>query len=288
MPTERIPPLEPDVPTERIPPLEPDVPTERIPPLEPDVPTERIPPLEPDVPNERILPLELHDVGVVRGSSLLLDVPNVRLAAGGPTLILGPNGAGKSLLLRVCHGLLTPDRGRVVWHGRLANEAALHQAMVLQRPVLLRRSVAANLDYALRVRGTPKSERMSKTEEVLTATGLLALADRSARSLSVGEQQRLALARAWALDPEVLFLDEPTASVDPGAAHRLEQAIRAISAGGTKIVMSCHDLRLAERIASEVLFLHRGRLLEVRTGRDFFGGTSSPEAQAFLRGELSW
>lgn len=243
---------------------------------------------QPARESQRILPLELHDIGITRDGQALLAGLTTRVQAGEPTLILGPNGAGKSLLLRVCHGLLKPDRGEIRWCGTRAAEAHRHQAMVLQRPVMLRRSAIDNIDYALRVRGTKRAERGAKVEEVLRTTGLWELARRNAWDLSVGEQQRLALARAWSLEPEVLFLDEPTASIDPGAAHRLERSIESISQRGTKIVMSTHDLRLAERLAGDVLFLHRGRLVESAPGAAFFSGPATREASAFLSGELSW
>jgi tungstate transport system ATP-binding protein len=230
----------------------------------------------------------LDGIGITRkGEALLADLC-ARIDAGQPTLVLGPNGAGKSLLLRVCHGLLKPDRGEIRWRGPRAGEAPLHQAMVLQRPVMLRRSAIDNIDYALRIRKTPRAKREAKVEEVLRATGLWELARRNAWDLSVGEQQRLALARAWSLEPEVLFLDEPTASIDPGAAHRLLRSIESIALRGTKIVMSTHDLRLAERLAGDVLFLHRGRLVESASGAAFFAGPATREASAFLSGELSW
>ena len=160
--------------------------------------------------------------------------------------------------------------------------------MVFQRPVLLRRSVAANVDYALRLRSLSRSERRDRVAEALDHTGLAELAGRSALSLSVGEQQRLALARAWALRPQVLFLDEPTASLDPGATGAVEATMQAIGASGTKLVMTTHDLGQARRLGDEVLFLYQGRLLEQSSSEAFFEQPSSPEAKAFLRGELLW
>jgi tungstate transport system ATP-binding protein len=160
--------------------------------------------------------------------------------------------------------------------------------MVFQRPVMLRRSVAANVDYALKLRGMAAAERRAAVEDALGHTGLRRLADNPARVLSVGEQQKLALARAWALQPEVLFLDEPTASLDPAATHAVEQIINAIDAAGTRIVMTTHDLGQARRLGDEVMFLNRGRLLEKALAERFFSEPENDLAQAFLKGELLW
>jgi tungstate transport system ATP-binding protein len=230
--------------------------------------------------------LRLEGVSVqVDGRKLLADL-SLEIGAGPRTVILGPNGAGKSLLLRICHGLLAPSAGQVRWCGPLAGEARRRQALVFQRPVLLRRSAAANVAYALRLRHVPAPERVRRVAEALDLVGLGALGDRAARALSGGEQQRLALARAWALRPDVLFLDEPTASLDPAATRGIEDAIRAVHARGTTIVMTTHDLYQARRLAERVLFLHRGRLLEAAPAERFFTAPATPEARAFIQGEL--
>ena len=239
----------------------------------------------PRAESRSILPLAFEAVSYeARGVPLLSELGFV-LGAGPCSVVLGPNGAGKSLVLRLCDGLLAPSAGRVRWLGPGAACAAQARALVFQRPVLLRRTAAANVDSALRQRGVPAAERARRIERVLSATGLLTLAGRPARRLSGGEQQRLALARAWALEPEVLLLDEPASSLDPAASRALEEAIRAIRDEGTKIVMTTHDLGQAERMADEVLFLHRGRLLEHAPAASFFHEPRSPEAKAFLRAE---
>jgi len=233
-----------------------------------------------------ILPLRLEGVVLERRGVRLLDELSFQLERGPCSVILGPNGAGKTLALRVCNGLLPPDAGRVIWDGPDAHQAARGRALVFQRPMLLRRSAWANVDYALRLRRIPKPERDQRIETVLRETRLLTLASRPARQLSGGEQQRLALARAWAMDPSVLFLDEPAAALDPGSTRALEEAIRAVRASGTKIVMTTHDLAQAERMADEILFLHQGRLLEQTPAADFFAGPRTDEARAFLKGEV--
>lgn len=235
---------------------------------------------------ESVLPVRFEGVSLELGGRTRLDDLSFELAAGPCSVILGPNGAGKSLTLRVAHGLLSPTRGAVRWLGPAGAEAQARQAMVLQRPVLLRRRVAANLDYALRLRGVAAAERPGRVAETLARAEITALAERPARTLSIGEQQRVALARAWVVAPEVLWLDEPAAALDPGSTRALEETIRSIRASGAKIVMSTHDLGQARRLADEVLFVHRGRLLEQSPADRFFDQPGSPEAAAFLKGEL--
>lgn len=239
-----------------------------------------------------ILPLAFDEVCYAVGGARLIDRLSFTLAAGPRTVILGPNGAGKSLTLRLCHGLLQPTSGAVRWAGPGAQKAAprtpRRQAMVFQTPVMLRRSALANVSYALALNGVPRSRRAGRASEALARVGLEAIARRPARALSTGEQQRLALARAWSLEPEVLFLDEPTASLDPAASRAVEQAIDGIHQSGAKVVMTTHDLGQARRLADEVLFLHRGRLVEGGPAADFFAAPRSPEAAAFLDGELLW
>lgn len=233
-----------------------------------------------------ILPLSVRGLAFRADGRALLDDVTFDVEAGGCVAIMGPNGAGKSLTLRLLHGLDAPSAGTVAWRGARAAEARMHQAMVFQRPILLRRSAAANIDYALSVRGVAKAKRAERVAEALEQSGLAELKDRQARVLSGGERQLLALARASALNPEVLFLDEPTASLAPAAAKRVEQAIVAIHAAGTTIVMATHDLGQARRLADEILFLHEGRLIERAPAGAFFAAPKSREARAYLKGEL--
>jgi tungstate transport system ATP-binding protein len=235
-----------------------------------------------------ILPLRLESVSYEAGGKRLIDGVSLTLAAGPRTVILGPNGAGKSLLMRLCHGLISPSAGRIDWLGAGSGDARQRQAMVFQRPVMLRRSAAANIAYALKLRRVNRGERADRALRMLERTGLGGLAGQPARSLSGGEQQRLALARAWATAPEMLFLDEPTASLDPAATSAVEDIVAQMHATGTKIVMTTHDLAQARRIADEIVFLHRGRLLEQRPAAAFFAEPATQEAAAFIAGELQW
>ena len=237
---------------------------------------------------DSILPLCLDRVCYDAGGQRLIHNLSCTLSAGSRSIILGPNGAGKTLTLRLCHGLLRPTAGSVRWLGPAAARAGERQAMVFQRPVMLRRSAAANIAYALALRGVARRRRSEPVARALALVNLDAVARSPARALSVGEQQRLGIARAWSTEPEVLFLDEPTANLDPTATRAVEKAIQTIHDAGAKIVMTTHDLGQARRLADEVLFMHRGRLVERAPAADFFAGPKTREAEAFLEGELLW
>jgi tungstate transport system ATP-binding protein len=241
-----------------------------------------------DQTTQTLFPLVLHEVCFKAGEQYLIDHISCTLEAQAYTMVLGPNGAGKSLLLRLCHGLIAASSGSILWNGMDVRDARRYQAMVFQRPVLLRRTVAANISYVLSIYGRPRRQRQMLVREALEQAGLLGLAGRPARLLSGGEQQRLALARAWALKPQVLLLDEPTASLDPAATQVVETFLEQIYKTGTKIIMTTHDLGQAHRLADEVLFLHRGRLLEHGPATEFFSKPQSKEASAFLEGRLLW
>jgi tungstate transport system ATP-binding protein len=231
-----------------------------------------------------MLPLVLDQVSFVVNGRTLIDRVTAEIGAGPRTIILGPNGAGKSVLMRLCHGLLGPTSGRIVWRGE--NAGRQRQAMVFQRPVMLRRSALGNVVYGMKLAGIAPRERELRAQDVLEAVGLSHLAERPARMLSGGEQQRVALARAWALNPEVLFLDEPTANLDPGAVRDIERIIAQVHASGTKIIMTTHNLGQARRLGDEILFLYQGRLAERAPVERFFRQPSSSEAASFIRDEL--
>ena len=235
-----------------------------------------------------MLPLVVDGLGFsVREQWLIKDV-SFSLGARGRTFIVGPNGAGKSILLKICHGLLSPTTGTVRWASGSSRQQRQRQAMVFQKPVLLRRSARANVEYALSVRGVTKKDARERVDRVLEETGLAAIAHRQARVLSGGEQQRLVLARAWALRPQVLFLDEPAALLDPAATAAIENIIQQVSNAGSKIIMVTHDLGQVRRLADEVLFLHQGQLLEQAASKDFLAHAKSQEARAFVEGQLLW
>jgi len=231
--------------------------------------------------------LEASGLRVVRAGAPVLNIDRLLLDGAGPTLILGPNGAGKSLLLRCLHGLVRPDAGEVRQGGRRLDALARgRQAMVFQHPVLLRRSVQANLYYVLRRAGLSRAARAARCAELLSMGGLLPKGRQAARSLSGGEAQRLAVLRALACNPEVLFLDEPSSALDPASTKAVEQLVRQAHERGTRIVMVTHDLGQARRMAGDVLVLHRGEVMEHTPAPEFFDRPRSRAARCFIEGRL--
>jgi tungstate transport system ATP-binding protein len=233
----------------------------------------------------RELPIVLRDVTVTLGTTNALQGATLRIDAGTPTVLIGPNGSGKTTLLRVAMGLVRPTHGAVLWGDR-ADAPPLRRAFVFQRPVMLRRSVAANVRYALETTDVARSQWPGRVEELLTLVGLGGLENRPAPRLSGGERQRLALARALARDPSVLLLDEPTASLDPAATQAIEELIRAISQRGVKVVMTTHDLGEAARLAGEIVLLHKGRVAEAGPASLILNNPVTEEARRFVSSQL--
>jgi tungstate transport system ATP-binding protein len=231
------------------------------------------------------LPIMFSEVTILAGDVTILDRISLIFAPGLPTILIGPNGSGKTTLLRAAMELIPVTRGRITWGGREAG-APQRLAFVFQRPVMLRRSTSDNVRYALAAAGVPRGQYASRIAELLMLVGLTGLERRPARRLSGGEQQRLALARALARDPAVLFLDEPTASLDPHATKAIEAIVRAVTARGVKVVMATHDLGQAKRLAGDVVLLHRGRLIENGLASEFFANPRTQEARTFIAGEL--
>lgn len=231
------------------------------------------------------LPIVFDRVDVEVGRTQLLRGVSLVIAEGAPTVLIGPNGSGKTTLLRAAMGLVRPTSGSLRW-GDALDPTHVRRALVFQRPVMLRRSVADNLRYALATAGVPRALRARRVEELLELVGLAGLGDRPAPRLSGGERQRLALARALARDPAVLFLDEPTASLDPAATQAIEDLVRAVAARGVKVVMTTHDLGEAARLAGDVVLLHRGAVVETGPAPEFFNQPATDEARRFLAGQL--
>ena len=231
------------------------------------------------------LPVMLEDVSLLAREVTILDHISLKLASGAPTVLVGPNGSGKTSVIRVAMGLVAPTRGRVTFGGR-DDAPPLRRSIVFQRPAMLRRSASGNIRYALAAAGVPRAQRSQRTDELLALVGLQGRGERPARRMSGGEQQRLALARALAKDPEILFLDEPTASLDPAATKAMEDIIGAVAARGIKIVMATHDLGEARRLAGDIVLMHRGRILEIATAETFFTAPETEAARRFVAGEL--
>ncbi|MEP3688438.1 MAG: ATP-binding cassette domain-containing protein [Sulfitobacter dubius] len=229
-----------------------------------------------------ILPLAVRDLVLRFGDVTVLDRVSLDLGASGCTMIMGPNGSGKSLLLKLLHGLMQPTEGQILWGRDAATDVTARQALVFQKPVLLRRSVAANIDFVLQARGKDRARRDLLLEHV----GLAHKADQPARLLSGGEAQRLALARALATDPEVMFLDEPTASLDPASVLAIERIVSEARNKGVRIIFVTHDMGQARRMADDVVFLHRGRVTEHSPATEFFPEPRCAAARNYLNGRI--
>ena len=232
--------------------------------------------------------VSLHGAGVRFGSTVALAGVDLTLCRGQRLALIGSNGSGKTTLLRLLHGLLAADSGDRRVHVHALHGRPPRMAMLFQRPFLLQLSVRRNLQLALWLAGVPAAERAARIDTALARVGLQAEAGRPATALSGGQQQRLALARAWALQPDILFLDEPTASLDPAAKHEVEDLVEALGHGGTTVVMSTHNLGQAKRLATHVAYLEAGRLVALAPTDHFFNRPLPPAAAAFLRGENPW
>lgn len=240
------------------------------------------------VPELRVVPLS--DGPLLRVEGLTVRLSGRTVLEGldfelheGLSVVLGANGAGKSVLLRTLHGLIPPAAGRMIWrHGHPPR-----RALVFQRPVLLRRTVRAQLRFALACAGVPWRRRRERVRELLELADLVHLADRPARRLSGGEQQRLQLATALALDPGLLLLDEPAASLDPAATLAFERVVERVRRAGVSVLLVTHDVHQARRLAERVLFLERGRLVESAPAARFFAAPATAAARAYLEGRLA-
>lgn len=249
------------------------------------MPLDTIPPgIDPWAPTS----VAVQSVVVRHGGKLILDRLSARISGGGISAVIGPNGAGKTTLLRVLNGLVVPDGGAVLWGDQQLPPAAVHQSFLLQHPVLLRRTVKANLKFAARRAPLARAGKKALIDSWLKKTGLDGIADRPARALSGGERKRLALASALAAGPDVLLLDEPSAGLDPGATRQLEAMILEAASRRIKIIMSTHDIGQMHRLADEVLFLHDGKLIEAGSAEKLLNNPQSPLLASFLGGELLW
>ena len=234
-------------------------------------------------PEQGAVLVALMDAEVRYGRKLALQGVTLAVSDGERIALVGANGSGKSTLLRVLHGLVPLAAGR-----REVPAGAARQAMVFQRPFVLRMSALANVELALELAGVPARERRPRAAEALARVGLSEQALRNARVLSGGQQQRLALARAWALRPRLLFLDEPTASLDPTAKREVEALVHEFAQQGITLVMSSHNLGQVKRLATRVIYLEEGSILADVPVQHFFDGPLPREAELFLKGELPW
>ena len=223
--------------------------------------------------------LRFNQVAIVSGGKSLLSEINLEVLAGESIVVLGANGAGKTSLLKLCNGLLAPTYGTVV------APPVGEQALIFQRPPLLARSVLDNVRFVLAARGVAEPARTEQAQAALVACDLSAIESRHARLLSGGEQQRLALARAWACKPKLLLADEPTANLAPTATRDVERLIQTVQAQGTTLLLTTHNVAQAKRLARRILFLDGGRIVEDRPAADFFVSPQSVAARSYLEGE---
>lgn len=228
--------------------------------------------------------LELKDISYsVNGKHILQNI-HLNLPPQGITGIMGFNGAGKSILLKIMHGIIKPSTGNVLWDQQPSDaKHRLTQAMVFQKPVLLRRSAKANIDFVIKQRG---AHNPAARNALLIKVGLANKASQPARLLSGGEQQRLALARALACHPDIVFLDEATASLDPASSAIIEKIVADEAASGTKFIMVTHDAAQAARLADNIVFMDAGRVTDFACTEQFFNAPSSQAAAAYLEGRL--
>ena len=232
--------------------------------------------------------LSLHDVDVRFGAVTALQAATLDLHRGERLALVGANGSGKSTMLRALHGLVATSSGRRVVSMSRPSGRPLVMAMLFQKPFMLDLSVRRNVLLALWLRQVPKAERVARCDQALQRMGLSALAARAACSLSGGQQQRLALARAWALAPDVLLLDEPTASLDPSGKREVESLIEELAADGMTLVFSTHNLGQAKRLATRVMYLEAGRVVVDLPAAQFFSSDLPEQARVFLKGEMTW
>lgn len=232
------------------------------------------------------LPLTVKHLTYSKNKTILLDDINLTINGSNSTIILGHNGAGKSLLLKLLHGVIKPDSGSIEWHGEKPDSRQYWRSFLLQKPAFFKRSIRYNIEFVLEIASTPKNERRSRCNEALEICGLQDLAERNAHSLSGGEQQKLSLARAWVLKPDVLLLDEPTVALDPPFTLSFEEIIQQFKQTHTKVIMTTHDLAQAKRLAEEIVFIYEGKILEQSPAKQFFRQPGSEQAKKFIGGKL--
>lgn len=231
-----------------------------------------------------LLPIKLQSVSYFPNNNEIISNTNLAIESQGITVIMGPNGSGKSVLVRLLHGLIKPTTGSIKYGKNfLCKSIRKKQAMVFQTPVLLRRSVLANMTFVDSIRGRIN---IKNCKDILELLGLEQFQFHAAHLLSAGEKQRLALARALVLSPRVLFLDEPTANLDPSSIHLIEQIIKDANNAGVKIIFITHDINQAKRIADDIIFIHRGKVLEHTNTKTFFKKPQTVETASYLDGKI--
>ena len=231
-----------------------------------------------------LTPIQFVDLSVVLGQKLILDKINCKIKSNSITAVLGPNGAGKSIFLQTINGLVSIQSGRLTFNSMQNNqEIREQQAMVFQTPVLLRRTVMANMQFVSNLRNK-KSNQLLKN--LLDKVGLEGYEEKPARLLSGGEKQRLSIARALIVNPNLLLLDEPTANLDPYSLNLIEDLVLEENSIGKTVIFTTHDMSQAKRLATDVIFLNKGKVLEQTVSKKFFKNPKTFEAQKYINGEI--
>lgn len=231
-----------------------------------------------------LTPIQFKDLSVILGQKIILDKINCKIKSNSITAVLGPNGAGKSIFLQTINGLFSIQSGRLNFNLMEINqEIRKQQAMVFQNPVLLRRTVIANLQFISNLRNKESNRFLKK---ILSKVGLEGYEKKPARLLSGGEKQRLSMARALIINPNLLLLDEPTANLDPYSLKLIEDLVLEENSIGKTIIFTTHDMSQAKRLATDVIFLNKGKVLEQTISKTFFKSPKTLEAQKYINGEI--
>ena len=233
--------------------------------------------------DKSFLPLEIKNLNYSIGSKEILYNLNIKIISDRITVIMGPNGAGKSIFLKILNGIIRPTSGKILWNEKVDESLVLNgQALVFQKPVLLRRSVKANLDFFDKLTNLNNYDK----NQLLKIVDLLDQKNQPARLLSLGEQQRLSLIRALLLRPRLIMLDEPTANLDPASTKIIEDIIISLKEFGIKIIFVTHNILQAKRLADEVIFFDKGKLIEHSNSMEFFSNSKSIKVKNYLNGIL--
>jgi tungstate transport system ATP-binding protein len=224
------------------------------------------------------------------GSVRALKSVSLEIFGGKTIALVGINGAGKTTLLRIMAGLEKQDKGRILFEGKETNEKELRRiaTLVFQKTAMFSRSVYDNLAYGLKIRGKKDAEIKEEIALALHAVGLRNFDKRKARKTSGGEQQRISLARAFLLNPQILLLDEPTANLDPNSATIIERAITSRTKENNIIILATHNLNQAKRLANQVVHIYDGRIVEIASPEEFFRNPRNEISAKFINGELEY
>lgn len=233
-----------------------------------------------------LFPIQLNEALVSKKSKVILGPVSAQIKAGGPTVVIGPNGAGKTTLLRLIHGLERAREGDVTFAPSDQSKVYKKQCFVFQKPIMLRRSALDNVAYPLILDGVKKAQAREQAHQMIERIGLGGVASTQATYLSGGESQKLAIARALITNPDLLILDEPTASLDASATRDIEALIVDAAKSGIEIMMTTQHMGQARRLAKKIIFVHKGQLLEMTEAKSFWNGPKSDEALRFINGEI--